>query len=169
MKKTILFFLFIGITYFSKAQLSVSGTPIYGNTAGGNVFTLGIVNTPFPSFPSQFTPDIGTNAYTRLVGNGMPTGSPYYYEIIVRIGGYWYIGNYGYFPSDLNPTSTRFRSMWYRTKNISTDIDPPCFEIWDRVSFNQSTYVSTPLNNFFNVTITGTTCMVTPCRYDIVS
>jgi hypothetical protein len=82
MKKAILFFLFIGISYFSKAQLVVSGTPNYGNTLSGPLYTLGIVNTPTPSFPSQFTPDAGTNPYTKLVANGMPTGNPYYYDII---------------------------------------------------------------------------------------
>ena len=159
MKKTILFFLFIGITYFGKAQLTVSGTPNYSNTTNGILFTLGIVNTPLPSFPPQFTSDAGTNAYTRIAGNGTPTGSPYYYEIIVRLGGYWYIGNYGYFPND-PPSSARFRSLWYRTKNTSTSIDPPCFEIWESILYNQSTEAKTPQGNYFNVTMTGTTCLV---------
>jgi hypothetical protein len=154
MKKAILFFLFIGITYLSKAQLTVSG---FGGSQGYNTTpsTFYTLNPPVlgPSFPSPFIADAGTNVYKI---NSF-SGGIYNTNLIARIGNYWYIGQ----QTSISVGSGNFvhtKTLTSRTKVVRPTNDPPCIDIWENVSYVESTNIATPLGTYFTATLGGSTC-----------
>jgi hypothetical protein len=154
MKKAILFFLFIGITYLSKAQLTVSGFggPQGYNTPPNTFYTL--TNPAVPPLTNPFVADVGTNVYKR---GGFVGGGIYNTNLIIRIGGYWYIGQ----QTSISVQSGIYvhsKTLSARIKVIRPTNDPPCIDIWENVSYVESTNTPTPLGTYFTATLGGSTC-----------
>jgi hypothetical protein len=142
MKKTILFFLFIGISYFSKAQLSASGfgAQTYDSPpAPPYNIDPAMVGLPFVSI------DAGTNKYSSILSPNFAFGK------IFRSNNYWYIGAY------LQMTPVQYQIV-ARTKVPRPTVNPPCVDVWENVGYNQSNGVITPLGTYFTGTLSGPTC-----------
>ena len=154
MKKAILFFLFIGISYFSKAQLTVSG--FYSSqgsfdTPANTFYTL--TAPPAPNFPTPFIADAGTHVYYRDPNNNGANGF-YITNLVIRMGNYWYVGRQVSATTGGGLSHSKY--LYARTKVIRNSIDPPCVDIWENVSYNGT--VITPIGTYFTGTFSGATC-----------
>jgi hypothetical protein len=141
MKKILLLLLlFCGITFFSEAQLTVSGTgdPYY-NTNPLQVYTLG-------GSPNFLVPDAGTNVYTLY--QGTLQGGIRLWVYLFRMNNFWYFANYAI------AGQAAGNGLFKKYKFYSTSIDPPCDGPWGSPN--------TTVIPFVDVHIAGTSCFTPP-------
>ncbi|UBM60910.1 hypothetical protein LAG90_09720 [Marinilongibacter aquaticus] len=134
------------------AQITISGTG-FGIDQSSGAYGADGTYTLNNSFTFTGLPvfDSGTNQY---VTGGLVFSGLYFYEIIRRVNGKWTIA-WAY-----NNTGTTHSGMLYRAQTSSTDIDPPCNDIWDQYKYNPND--NTPTGNTASAILTGTTCVNLP-------
>jgi hypothetical protein len=145
MKKNLLLSLFFcGITFFSEAQLTVSGT---GGASGypTNDGTYLLLNPPNSS-----TVDAGTNVYYQLFSGGGCHGGYY----IFRKQNFWYFSEDYSCTSYIPPyTVTNVSRNILKYQFFSTSINPPCLGPWERLQAP---------GTFIHITMSGVTCFQYP-------
>jgi hypothetical protein len=168
MKQKLLFsILFFAISLMGNAQLTVTGNTGF-ETSAGQFYTFNPTGTFPPGAITNISPlvkDPGSNLYSI---NADLLGVNYRYNLIIRIGNYWYLG-YKVF---LYPP-TLLVSLEFRFPVQTNSIDPPCSGLWEGRNGGVPSQNFVGNGTYQMVTIAGATCStnnpINPSPFNIFS